>query len=147
MSEENQDWKNQGNQLRQLGKQKRTRVQYLAVQKDGLVEVLKQNQWFLAAIICLALLPVGCVRRMLTVRTNPPGALVYVDHQLIGPSPARPRFVYYGTRHIEVVAMDIEPKRYCERFYPKWYQVPPWILFPSHSGHGSFGISASSTSP
>ena len=46
--------------------------------------------WPHRAIVWLLLLAftmaaaTGCVRRRLTVRSNPPGALVYVDNQQIG---------------------------------------------------------------
>ena len=44
----------------------------------------------------------GCVRRRLNVRTNPPGALVYVDNQQIGTTPCSVDFTYYGTREIRL---------------------------------------------
>ncbi len=59
------------------------------------------------------------------MRTNPPGALVYVDHQLVGPSPASTSFVYYGTRHIEVVGDGYRTEKVLRTLYPKWYQIPP----------------------
>lgn len=78
-------------------------------------------------IILLIALPVcsGCVRRRLTVRTNPPGAMVYVDRQLIGPSPASTSVTYYGTRHIEVVGDGYRTEKVLRTFNPPWYQIPP----------------------
>lgn len=67
----------------------------------------------------------GCVRRRLTVRTNPPGALVYVDRQLIGPSPASTYVTFYGTRHIEVVGDGYRTEKVLRTFNPPWYQIPP----------------------
>src|SRR5687767_2042073 len=55
---------------------------------------------------CVALtcvLNTGCVRRRLTVRTNPPGAQVFVDDQEIGVTPCSASFIYYGTRKITVM--------------------------------------------
>jgi hypothetical protein len=79
-------------------------------------------------IVCLLLVVTcgGCVRRRLTVRTNPPGALVYVDRQLIGPSPASTSFVYWGTRHIEVVGDGYRTEKVLRTFHPPWYQIPPF---------------------
>lgn len=86
----------------------------------------KQKQWIISLFICLvSFQATGCVRRRLTVRTNPPGALVYVDHQLVGPSPASTSFIYYGTRHIEVVGDGYRTEKVLRTFYPKWYQIPP----------------------
>jgi hypothetical protein len=42
------------------------------------------------------LLTTGCIRRSLTIRTNPPGARVYVNDQLKGESPVTYDFVWYG---------------------------------------------------
>ena len=55
------------------------------------------------ALLLALLLPAsGCVRRRLNVRTNPPGALVYVDNQQIGTTPCSVDFIYYGTREIRI---------------------------------------------
>ena len=48
-------------------------------------------------------LATGCVQRRMTIRSNPPGALVYVDDYQIGSTPVSHDFVYYGTRKIRVV--------------------------------------------
>ena len=53
--------------------------------------------------VSLCLPSTGCVRRRLNVRTNPPGALVYVDNQQIGTTPCSVDFIYYGTREIRLV--------------------------------------------
>jgi len=42
------------------------------------------------------LLASGCVRRQLTIRTEPPGAMVYVNDQLKGESPVAYDFTWYG---------------------------------------------------
>ena len=38
----------------------------------------------------------GCVHRSLTIRTDPPGAMVYVNDQLKGTSPVTYDFLWYG---------------------------------------------------
>lgn len=81
------------------------------------------SNWILCVLLVVAC--GGCVRRRLTVRTNPPGALVYVDRQLIGPSPASTSFVYWGTRHIEVVGDGYRTEKVLRTFHPPWYQIPP----------------------
>lgn len=67
----------------------------------------------------------GCVRRRLTVRTNPPGATVYVDKQLVGTSPASTSTLYYGTREIEVVRDGFRTEKVLRNISPPWYQLPP----------------------
>ncbi len=79
----------------------------------------------LAILACvgLAVLP-GCVRRRLTVRTNPPGALVSVDNQIIGTSPAASSFVYYGTREFRVERDGYRTETIRQNITPPWYQYP-----------------------
>jgi PEGA domain len=79
--------------------------------------------WLILALALVA--NSGCLRRRMTVRTNPAGAQVYVDRQLIGTSPASTSFLYYGTRHIEVVADGYRTEKVLRKLSPPWYQLPP----------------------
>jgi hypothetical protein len=72
----------------------------------------------------LILLP-GCVRRRLMVRSNPPGALVYVDNQLIGTTPCATDFVYYGTRELRLVKAGYETYTVNQPIPAPWYEIPP----------------------
>ncbi len=78
---------------------------------------------FLAVGIGL-LLP-GCVRRRLMVRSNPPGAMVYVDNQPIGTTPCATDFVYYGTREIRLVKPGYETLTVTQPIPAPWYEIPP----------------------
>lgn len=73
----------------------------------------------------LMLLP-GCVRRRLMVRSNPPGAMVYVDNQLIGTTPCATDFVYYGTREVRLVKAGYETQTINQPIPTPWYQIPPF---------------------
>ncbi|TWT34023.1 PEGA domain protein [Posidoniimonas corsicana] len=75
-------------------------------------------------LIGAVLLPTGCVRRRLTVRTNPPGALLYVDNQQIGTTPCGVDFTYYGTREIRVVKAGYETKTINQPIPTPWYEIP-----------------------
>lgn len=66
----------------------------------------------------------GCVRRRLTVRTQPAGAAVYVDKHYIGNSPTATSVTYYGTREIEVVRDGYRTEKVLRTFNPPWYQWP-----------------------
>jgi hypothetical protein len=72
----------------------------------------------------LILLP-GCVRRRLNVRSNPPGALVYVDNQQIGTTPCSVDFTYYGTREIRLIKPGFETLTVNQPIPTPWYQIPP----------------------
>ena len=87
-----------------------------------------RSGWRIAWIALLAglmLVPGGCVRRRLNVRSNPPGALVYVDNQQIGTTPCSVDFTYYGTREIRLVKPGYETLTVNQPVPAPWYQVPP----------------------
>lgn len=78
-------------------------------------------------VLCLLLIvtSTGCLRRRMTVRTNPPGAMVYVDRQYIGLSPASTNYTYYGTRNFEIVRDGYRTEKFLRKFNPPWYAIPP----------------------
>lgn len=78
--------------------------------------------WLIILGVLIALS--GCVRRRLTVRTNPPGAMVYVDHQRIGTTPVSTNYVYYGTRQFEIIKDGYKTEKFLRRFNPPWYEFP-----------------------
>ena len=78
----------------------------------------------LAILVCLP----GCVRRRMTVRSDPPGALVYVDEQEIGTTPVSTSFTYFGTRKIQLVKDGCETLTVRQSFSPPWYEIPPLDL-------------------
>jgi hypothetical protein len=81
------------------------------------------------ALVALAFatlaLPTGCVRRRLAVRSNPPGAVVFVDNQQIGTTPCSVDFTYYGTREIRLVKPGYETLTVNQPIPTPWYQIPP----------------------
>jgi hypothetical protein len=78
----------------------------------------------LAVVLTLAAGP-GCVQRRMTIRSNPPGALVYVDDYQIGTTPVSTDFIYYGTRKIRLVKDGYETLTVRQPFPLTWYQVFP----------------------
>ena len=67
----------------------------------------------------------GCVRRRMMIRTNPPGALVYVDDYEIGTTPIAKDFTYYGKRKIRLVKDGYETLTVMQSVPTPWYQIPP----------------------
>ncbi len=53
--------------------------------------------WSVLGVV-LCMFQTGCVHRRMMVRTNPPGALLYVDDTPIGITPVAADFTYYGMR-------------------------------------------------
>jgi hypothetical protein len=76
-------------------------------------------------LLCLIALGLpGCVRRRMTVRTNPPGATVSVDNQVIGTTPAATSFVYYGSREFRIEKDGYRTETIVQKIHPPWYQFP-----------------------
>ena len=67
----------------------------------------------------------GCVQRRMTVRTNPPGALLYVDDYPIGTTPCSTSFTYYGTRKIRLVKDGYETLTLMQDIPAPWYEYTP----------------------
>ena len=67
----------------------------------------------------------GCVRRRMTIRTNPPGAQVFVDDQEVGTTPCSTGYVYYGTRKVTVIKDGYKTETLYHKFSSPWYQIPP----------------------
>ena len=68
----------------------------------------------------------GCVRRKLTVRSNPPGATVYLDGKDIGRTPLSTNFDHYGKREFRIVKQGYETKSELKSVRAPWYQ---WVGF------------------
>lgn len=82
----------------------------------------------LVLAFCVASLS-GCVQRRLVIRSNPPGALVYIDDYQIGTTPIATNFTYYGTRKIRLVKDGYETLTVMQTIPPPWYQIPPLDFF------------------
>jgi len=89
--------------------------------------LLRRLRMLFMAIVCLATVVAGsgCVQRRMTIRSNPPGALVYVDDYQIGSTPVSTDFVYYGTRKIRLVKDGFETLTVRQPFPIPWYEIFP----------------------
>lgn len=95
-------------------------------------DVVTNSRRLTAAGVCWTLLGLwfcaccgGCVERRMTVRTNPPGALLYVDDYEIGATPVSTNFTYYGTRKIRLVKDGYETLTVMQSIPAPWYEFPP----------------------
>lgn len=71
----------------------------------------------------------GCVQRRITVRSNPPGALVYIDKYEIGRTPCSVEYIYYGTREVKLLKDGYETLTVLQWIPPPWYEIPPLDFF------------------
>lgn len=73
-------------------------------------------------IACAGMLAVaGCVERRMTIRTIPAGAMVVVNGEEIGPSPASKSFTYYGDRDVQLYLEGYAPKRVIQPLPAPWW--------------------------
>ncbi|MBI3463178.1 MAG: PEGA domain-containing protein [Planctomycetes bacterium] len=79
----------------------------------------------LMAMLAICLAAAGCVQRRMTIRSNPPGAMVYIDDYPIGITPVSTSFVYYGTRKIRLVKDGFQTLTLMQPVRPPLYQVFP----------------------
>lgn len=61
----------------------------------------------------------------MTIRSNPVGAMVFIDDQQIGTTPVSTDFVYYGARNIRLIKDGYETVNVVQTFPAPWYQIPP----------------------
>ena len=66
----------------------------------------------------------GCVYRRMTVRSDPPGALVLLEGEEVGYTPYSLDFNYYGTREITLVKDGYQTETVLQEVPAPWYQHP-----------------------
>ena len=88
--------------------------------------------WMTAKTLCLLSLALagGCVgvRRELTVESEPPGALVYLNGDEIGRTPVTKEFLYYGTMDVQLRKDGYELLEDRPRVWAPVWQIPPLDL-------------------
>jgi hypothetical protein len=85
----------------------------------------------------------GCVRRIVTIDSNPQGAEVYLGRKLIGKTPCTHEFLYYGTYYLELVKQgyanintSIKLKGPFYQYFPFYViseLVIPWQITDKHN--------------
>ena len=80
----------------------------------------------------------------MTVRTNPPGALVYVDDYEIGTTPVSTDFTYFGTREIRIAKDGYETLTVMQPISTPWYEYPPVDFITENFVPGKIRDNASS---
>lgn len=74
----------------------------------------------------LLLAAAGCgVERTLTVRSEPPGALVYLNGEEAGRTPMRKEFLWYGTYDVQLRKEGYVTRSEETRVWAPWWQIPP----------------------
>ena len=84
----------------------------------------------LLPVTLLTALAGGCVgvRRELTVQSDPPGALVYLNGDEVGRTPVTREFVYYGTMDLRLRKEGYRTLEARPRVWAPLWQIPPLDL-------------------
>lgn len=83
----------------------------------------------LGGVMLVVLLSAGCVRRTMTINTDPQGATVTLNDEVVGTTPVDVDFTWYGDYDVIVRKEGYQTLRTHERLNAPWYQVPPIDLF------------------
>jgi hypothetical protein len=79
--------------------------------------------WLILSILALtALAQTGCVERRYVIVTDPPGAVVERNGQLLGATPVDDHFVYYGKYQFKIVKPGYETLQVVQDIPPPWYE-------------------------
>jgi hypothetical protein len=85
----------------------------------------KRGLFGMAILLVAPLLLGGCVQRLLTVRSKPPGALLYLNGVEIGRTPLTRDFVWYGTYAVELRKPGYQTLKTTGDVKAPWWQWVP----------------------
>ncbi len=98
--------------------------------------------------------PLGCVRRTLTIRTEPQGAIVMLNDEEIGSSPVSVDFTWYGDYGVTCRKGGFQTLNSHVEVKPPWYQWPVLdffsdVLWPGqlHDQHEASFVLTEATAP
>jgi hypothetical protein len=83
----------------------------------------------LVPVVVIVLSICGCVRRTITITTEPPNARVFLNDQEVGRSPVSTDFLWYGDYDVAVRAEGYQTLQTNWPINPPWYQIVPMDFF------------------
>lgn len=93
--------------------------------------------YLVAAALLVAVTSTGCVRRTITITTEPPAALVYLNDQEVGRSAVTIDFLWYGDYDVIIRKEGYQTLKTNWEIKAPWYQIIPFdfvaeVLWPGH---------------
>ena len=82
----------------------------------------------LSLVLAASLITSGCIERRFTIKTDPPGAKVFVDGAMVGDSPVELSFEHYGVRRITLRLSGHQTAEHLVPLDPPFYQYFPLDL-------------------
>jgi len=88
---------------------------------------MRASTWSLILVLSCT---TGCgVYRTITVKSDPPGALIYMNGLEIGRTPVTRDFVWYGRYEVEVRKDGYQTIKTASDVNPLWWQIIPFDFF------------------
>ncbi len=98
----------------------------------------RMSKHFILLTVALVMISTGgCVRRTLSITTEPPHALVFLNDQEVGRSKVSTDFLWYGDYDVVVRKEGFKTLHTHWEIKPPWYQMIPVdffaeVLWPGH---------------
>ena len=117
---------------------------------ERMVSIARMKKAILPVVLLGMLLLTGCVERRIYVRSDPPGASVFIDGEYIGETrpddhvdgPLYANFIFYGTREYTLRKPGYATTSGRVELEAPWYEYPPidffsevltpWIIVDEH---------------
>ena len=78
----------------------------------------------LAGLLFVLALSGGCVKRMLVIESDPPGAVVYLNNQEVGTTPVSVPFKWYGTYDVRLEKEGYQTLNTEQSLEQPWWEHP-----------------------
>ena len=75
-------------------------------------------------LLTAGVLMTGCVERTITITSDPPGALVYLNDEEVGRTPVTVPFTFYGTYDVRLEHEDFQPLWTQKKADAPWWETP-----------------------
>ena len=97
----------------------------------------KGRSYLVVVALFFAVTLTGCVRRTITITTEPPAALVFLNDQEVGRSAVTIDFLWYGDYDVIIRKEGYQALKTNWEIKPPWYQIIPFdfiaeVLWPGH---------------
>ena len=77
------------------------------------------------SVVCVTmLLTVGCIQRTVTITSDPPGSLVYLNDEEIGRTPVTVPFTFYGVYDVRLEHDEFHPLWTSQKADAPWWEAP-----------------------
>ena len=78
----------------------------------------------LLLLVMTSFLGVGCVQRTISITSDPPGALVYLNDDEVGRTPVTVPFTFYGVYDVRMEAEGFKPLWIQQKAKAPWWETP-----------------------